>query len=261
LAEIIEQTRFVILAGPRTGSTYLVDYLDRISDITCCSELFQDGRIDFRHHRPNDPRLSDPGFRDREPLAFLDLLAAEMHGAGWFGFKMIGNQIAPRGPEFLHRICHDRRWKKIYLWRDDLFEQSVSIILAARHFGTGVWGRTPDEQRVRIPPGELLSYLHMVQALYFVIEAALAHADAADVFALCYRDLGRPEVMAEMLRFLGLPEAAIEEALAACGSAPGTAFAPGPRLAERVENLDEIRRYFLNGRYREMIEAVGSRVV
>jgi hypothetical protein len=257
LAESIEQRRFVILAGPRTGSTYLVDYLDRIRDITCCSELFQDARVDFRHHRPSDPRLGDPAFRDREPLEFLDLLTAEMPGVGWFGFKMIGNQIAPRGPEFLHRICHDRRWKKIYLWRDDLFEQSVSIILAARHFGTGVWGRTPNEQRVRIAPGELLSYLHMVQALYFVIEAALAHANAADVFALCYRDLGRPEVMVDLLTFLGLPDAEIEEAIAGNGAAAGPGFAPGPRLADRVENLDEIRRYFLNGRYREMIEAVG----
>lgn len=216
-----QQTKFVILAGPRTGSTYLVDYLDAIPGTRCCSELFQEGRIDFRHHQPADPRLHDIAFRDAEPVAFVDLLADEAKDCRSFGFKMIGGQIAKRGPDFIRRVCIDCAWKKIYLWRDDLFEQAVSYVLAARHFGEGIWERTPDRHRARLSPKELLDHLHMVQTMYFVIEAALANADGGDVLSLDYAGLGRPSVMGDVLRFLGLPQAAIEAAIADAGRNPG----------------------------------------
>jgi hypothetical protein len=242
------QAKFVILAGPRTGSTYLVDYLDALPKTRCHSELFQDGRIDFRHHRPADPRLADIAFRDAQPGAFLDLAAAAASECRWFGFKVIGSQLAACSPDFIREVCVGPGWKKIYLWRDDLFEQSVSYLLAARHFGGGIWERTPDEHRIALAPRELMACLHMVQTTYFVIEATLANARAEDVFSLNYRDLGSRSVMGDLVRFLGFSEPAIT------AGNPGPGFMPGPPLAERVENLAEIRRFFLNSRYKYLIE-------
>jgi LPS sulfotransferase NodH len=248
------QTKFVILAGPRTGSTYLVDYLDALPDTRCHSELFQDGRIDFRHHPPADPRLGDIAFRDAQPVAFLDLAAEEAKDCQRFGFKLIGSHIAQRGPDFIRHVCVDRGWKKIYLWRNDLFEQSVSCLLAARHFGGGIWERTPEQRRIALAPKELMACLHMVQTTYFVIEAALVNAHGDDVFSLAYDDLGRSAVMHDLLRFVGLSESAIERSVGSAGENRGLNFRPGPKLAARVENHAEIRRFFLKTRYRHLIE-------
>jgi hypothetical protein len=242
------QTKFVILAGPRTGSTSLVDYLDALPETRCHSELFQDGRIDFRHHRPADPRLNDIAFRDAQPVAFLDRMADSAKECRRFGFKVIGSQLSTCNPDFIREVCVGPAWKKIYLWRDDLFEQSVSYLLAARHFGGGIWERTPGEQRITLAPKDLMACLHMVQTTYFVIEAVLANAGAEDVFSLNYRDLASPSVMGELRRFLGVPESAIDRAHR------GIDFKPGPTLAQRIENQAEIRRFFLNSRYRHLIE-------
>jgi hypothetical protein len=238
------QTKFVILAGPRTGSTYLVDFLDALPETRCHSELFQDGRIDFRHHRPADSRLEDIAFRDAQPMEFLDRAADTANECRRFGFKLIGSQLATCSADFIREVCVGPAWKKIYLWRDDLFEQSVSYLLAARHFGGGIWERTPDQNRITLAPKDLMACLHMVQTTYFVIEAVLVNARAEDVFSLNYRDLGCPSVMGDLLRFLGVPEGVHRE----------LDFRPGPTLAQRVENQAEIRRFFLNSRYRALIE-------
>jgi hypothetical protein len=238
------QTRFVILAGPRTGSTYLVDYLDALPETRCHSELFQDGRIDFRHHEPAEPRLGDIAFRDAQPMEFLDRVAETAKECRRFGFKVIGSQLATCSADFIREICVGTDWKKIYLWRDDLFEQSVSYLLAARHFGGGIWERTPDQSRITLAPKDLMACLHMVQTTYFVIEAVLVNARAEDVFSLNYRDLGSPSVMGDLLRFLGVPESAHRK----------LDFHPGPALSQRIENQAEIRRFFLNSRYRRLIE-------
>ena len=246
------QTRFVIVAGPRTGSTYLVDYLDAIPGTRCCSELFRNDHIDFRHMKPKDARLTDIAFRDAEPAEFIELLAREAGDCERFGFKLIGHQIPKLGSAFIQQVFNSRGWKKIYLWREDLFEQSVSYALAAKHFGESIWERTPDGFRVAIPPKQLLECLHIVQTTYFIIEAALANADRHDLFVLNYDELNRPATMGRLLRFLGLSKTMVEQMIAAAPR-EGLDFKTSPRLTERIENLDEIRRFFLNSRYRRLI--------
>lgn len=246
------QTRFVIVAGPRTGSTYLVDYLDAVAGTRCCSELFRTDHIDFRHHRPADPRLTDIAFRDRQPGEFVELVAREAGDCARFGFKLIGHQIPKLGQAFIREVFNSREWRKIYLWRDDLFEQAVSYLLAARHFGDAIWERTPDHHRIAIEPRQLLECLHIVQTTYFVIESALANVDSRDLLVLNYDELGQTSAMSRLLRFLGLRKTEIERANAMAQQA-GLAFKPGPGLVERVENQDEIRRFFRNSRYRRMI--------
>jgi len=245
-------TKFVIVAGPRTGSTYLVDYLDRIPGARCWSELFRNDQIDLRRHRPSDPRLQDVAFRDARPAEFVRLLAAEATECRAFGFKLIGHQIPKLGSELIQQIFGGRDWRKIYLWREDLFEQSVSYALAAKHFGDSVWERTPADFRIRISPKQLLECLHVVQTTYFIIESVLASGDHGDLLALNYDELGQQSGMSRVLRFLGLPKSAADQ-VAASAPRSGLAFKPGPPLAARIENYDEIRRFFLNSRYRRLL--------
>ncbi|HUN47299.1 MAG TPA: Stf0 family sulfotransferase [Stellaceae bacterium] len=245
-------TKFVIVAGPRTGSTFLVDYLDRVPGTRCWSELFRNDHIDLRRHRPSDPRLQDIAFRDAQPAEFVRRLAADAKDCRAFGFKLIGHQIPKLGSQLIQEIFGGPDWRKIYLWREDLFEQSVSYALAAKHFGEGVWERTPDEFRIRISPKQLLECLHVVQTTYFIIESVLANCDGTDLLALNYDELGHAPSIRRLLRFLGLPKAPAGRTIA---DAPrsGLDFKPGPPLAARIENYDEIRRFFLNSRYRRLL--------
>lgn len=249
-----EQTKFLILAGPRTGSTYLVDFLDAVPETRCYAELFQKGRIVFRHHEPQDSRLFDIAFRDEKPLEFLSLLAEESQPCRRFGCKIVALQALRPTPKFLTQLGSDRGWRKIYLWRGDLFEQAVSFLLAERHFGEGSWERTPEARRIAISPQDLLACLHLLQREYLAIEALLRTAHTEDVFSLGYRDLGRASIVGTLLRFLAVPEPLIEAATSAMAPGGKLEFKPGPPLAERIANYAEIRRFLLNSRYRRFVE-------
>jgi len=252
-----ERTKFLIFAAPRTGSTYLVDFLHAVPETRCCAELFQKDRIVFRNHEPRDPRLADIAFRDANPVEFLRLLAEESPPCRRFGCKVVGLHALRPTPEFLNQIGRDRSWKKIYLWRDDLFEQAVSFLLAERHFGEDLWERTPEARRIEMSPQDLLARLHLLQREYLAIEAVLAAAHPEDVFSLDYRDLGEPATVGKLLRFLDVPGPLIDAATRAMAPGGEREFKPGPALAQRIKNFAEVRQFLLNSRYRRFVEPSG----
>lgn len=57
---------FIILSLPRSGSTYLVDYLDAAPSVKCLSEVFNPEVVLLRHHRPSDAALTDRIVRDSD---------------------------------------------------------------------------------------------------------------------------------------------------------------------------------------------------
>lgn len=241
--------RFVIVSCPRTGSTHLVDYLEAIDGVRCLSEVFNERMVLLRHHQPVDPRLEEMGVRNSDPLGFLAHLEREVGDCGWFGFKLFPNQNLP----LLQQLCADRRWRKIFLWRDNLVEQYLSFLLAAAHFGRKEWGRVPDGSKFSAPTADLVRDIHIIENNYQVIEKALSHADPAGVFALEYEELGDAGVMHRLLQFLGLPPDVIETALARAAANPALAFTPGPNSAQRLQNYDEIRAILERSRYKRWI--------
>ena len=244
--------RFVVVSLPRTGSTYLVDYLNDIEDVRCLSEIFHPNEIMLRHHQPRDPLLLDRQQRDLDPLGYLNRLEAEIGEVRWFGFK----HFPRHGEALLKHLCASRHWRKIFLWRDNLLEQYLSFLLASAHFGKITWGRVPDQARVTVPPGLLIEDFHTIERNYLLIEEMLMQAHPDDVFTLEYDDLGRVEAIRGLLEFLGLPEASIQAAvartagLAANGSLK---FERGPTAASRIANYDEIRRVLARTRYRRFV--------
>lgn len=248
-----ERQQFVIVSLPRTGSTYLVDYLNAIDGVRCLSEIFHPEEIMLRHHRTSDPLLMDIATRDANQLAYLERLEKEIGDRGWFGFK----HFPRHGMKLLQHMCASRRWRKIFLWRDNILEQYLSFLIASAHFGKVTWGRVPNEVRLTVPLTMLMDDIHTIERNYVAIEEALMLSDPRDVFTLEYGDLGRVAVMRGLLRFLGLPEARIDRAVAQTANGSEGAelkFERGPTAAQRILNYDEIRRQLLHSRYRRWVE-------
>jgi hypothetical protein len=213
--------RFVIVSCPRTGSTYLVDYLEAIDGVRCLSEVFNERMVLLRHHQPVDPRLDDMGFRNADPRGFLARVEKEVGDCGWFGFKLFPNQNLP----LLQQLCADPSWRKIFLWRDNLVEQYLSFLLASSHFGRKEWGRVPDASKFTAWTGDLVPDIHTIEHNYQTIEKALMRANLNDVFALEYEELGNAAIMRNLLQFLGLPPASIDAAIARAAADKALAFA------------------------------------
>lgn len=250
-----EHQRFVIVSLPRTGSTYLVDYLDAIEGVRCLSEIFHPNEIMLRHHQTSDPQLADKAVRDSDPIGYLQRLEQEIDDCGWFGFK----HFPRHSIKLLQHLCASRSWRKIFLWRENLLEQYLSFLLASAHFGQITWGRVPASEKVTIPPNILMDDFHTIEQNYMMIEEALMLSDPADVFPLEYHDLGRSEVMRSLLGFLGLPQERVEQAVARTvgRAADGElAFERGPNAAARIANYDEIRQMLRRTRYRRWVEDV-----
>ncbi len=248
-----EHQRFVIVSLPRTGSTYLVDYLNALDGVRCLSEIFHPNEIMLRHHQTSDPQLTDIALRDSDPLAYLQRLEREIGDCGWFGFK----HFPRHSLKLLQHMCASRSWRKIFLWRENVLEQYLSFLLASAHFGKLTWGRVPDEAKVTVPPNVLMDDFHTIEQNYIMIEEALMLSDPDDVFTVEYHDLGRVDAMRGMLRFLGLPQDSVERAVAQTAGLAGKgelAFERGPKAAERIANYDEIRQLLRHTRYRRWVE-------
>jgi len=247
-----ERLHFVIVSLPRTGSTYLVDYLDSIEGIRCLSEIFHPNEIMLRHHKAIDPTLMDMAARDVDPLGYLDRVEAEIGDFQWFGFK----HFPRHGASLLRQLCASPDWKKIFLWRDNLLEQYLSFLLASAHFGQITWGRVPDQRQINVPVQMVLDDLQTIQQNYFAIENALALASPDDLFALEYEDLGRLSVVRELLQFLRLPAAVTGRALErGTSSDDELRFSRGPTAAERIQNYGEIQQFLRTTRYRRWVGA------
>lgn len=244
--------KFVILSLPRTGSTYLVDVLDAVEGVRCLSEIFHPSEIALRHHVPSDPGLLDMAARNADPIGYLERVERDIPDCGWFGFK----HFPRHGVPLMRHLCASRAWRKIFLWRDNLLEQYLSFLLASLHFGRTGWGRVPDDARLTIPIETVIDDLHTIERNYFEIEQTMLLADRRDVFSLEYAELGDMSVMRGLLAFLGLPEASIAQALlrqAAGDVATALRFVRGPRAAQRIRNMNEIRAVLQNSRYRRWI--------
>jgi LPS sulfotransferase NodH len=240
-----QHQRFVVLSLPRTGSTYLVDYLDAVPGIKCLSEVFNPEAVLLRHHQPADPALTDRAIRDRDPLAFLHRLEQDVGACDWFGVKLFPSH----NNKLLHYFCSNRQWKKIFLWRDNLLEQYISFLLASAQYGRGSWERVADEAQLTVPLGALLDDLHAIEKNYIEIEDALFLAEHEDVFTLEYDDLGNPATMEHMLRFLGV------DAATAPNSGKLLNFERGPRATARIANYPAVCEALSHTRYRRWLAA------
>jgi len=239
---------FVILSLPRTGSTYLVDYLDAAPNVKCLSEVFNPDVVLLRHHQPSDAALSDKAVRDSDPLSFLHRLEQDVGPCESFGVKL----FPTHSPKLLHYFCASRQWKKIFLWRDNILEQYISFLLASAKYGSESWERVDDDARLRVPVDTLIDDLHAMEKNYIEIEDALVLAEPEDVFTLEYDEMARAEIMERLLRFIGMSDTAVQS-VAAAQATRALAFDRGPRAADRIANYGDVRAILGRTRFARLV--------
>lgn len=242
-----ERVRFVILSLPRTGSTYLVDYLNAVPGARCLSEIFNPDTVLLRHHQPSDQTLLDKERRDKDPMAFLARLEQDVGPCDFFGVKVFPGH----GDKLLRYFASSSQWKKIFLWRDNILEQYISFLLASAQYGQASWERVADEARLTVPIGSLVDDLHAIEKSYIEVEDALVLAPPELVFALEYDDMAHDEVMERMLRFLGVGDAGV--AAMAEKRRGKLKYDRGPRATDRIANYDEVRAALRNTRYARLV--------
>jgi hypothetical protein len=224
---------FVILSLPRTGSTYLVDYLDSVPNVKCLSEVFNPDIVLLRHHQPSDLALTDKTARDNDPLNFLRRLEQDVGPHDSFGVKL----FPTHNQKLLHYFCASRQWKKIFLWRDNILEQYISFLLASVRYGSESWERVDGDARLTVPVDTLIDDLHAMEKNYIEIEDALVLAEPEDVFTLEYGDMARNDLMERLLGFIGIGEATVRSFAAN----NALAFDRGPRAIDRITNYSDVR--------------------
>jgi hypothetical protein len=239
---------FVILSLPRTGSTYLVDYLGAAPGVKCLSEVFNPDVVLLRHHQPSDAALTDKNVRDNDPLGFLQRLEQDVGPCAAFGVKLFPSH----DQKLLHYFCASRQWKKIFLWRDNILEQYISFLLASAKYGSESWERVDDAARLTVPVDTLIDDLHTMEKNYIEIEDALVLAEPEDVFPLEYDDLARNDVMECLLRFIGISEASAQS-IATAQASGALAFDRGPRAVDRIANYGDVRAILRRTRFARLV--------
>ena len=243
-----QRQHFVILSLPRTGSTYLVDYFDAAPGVKCLSEVYNPDSVLLRHHQPTNATMADKEARNSDPLGFLHRLEQDVGACDAFGVKLFPSHA----PKLLHYFCSSTQWKKIFLWRDNILEQYISFLLASARYGRASWERVGDDARLTVPLGTLIDDLHVVEKSYIEIEDSLVLARPDDVFTLEYDEMGQPDMMTRLLRFIGLDEAAAAS-FAAARAGGVQAFDRGPRAADRIANYAEVCTLLRQTRFARLV--------
>ncbi len=220
---------FVVLAEMRTGSNLLQAQLNRVPGLRCHGEVFNPAFVD-------DPATRsflgvDKAARDADPIGLLRRIGAK--GDALTGFRLFGDH----DPEVIAECLADPTRAKIVLGRNPL-ESFISLQIAQQ---TGQWvlapGRARRRAQVRFDPAEFAAFLARRDTFRRQVMAAL-QTTAQTAFFVDYEDLGRPEVLAGLVAFLGL-EAPAPEVLAA----PVALRRQNPEPAEaKVENPAEMAR-------------------
>lgn len=206
------ETRFVILAAPRTGSNWLCSLLNSHPDILCHHEVFNPGGIHYAIGYRNG--LIDLGTiedRDRQPLDFLSRLWSKHFDFPCVGFKMTRGQ----DDQVLQAVVEDHGVLKILLRRSNSLRTFVSERIAEE---TGRWEvydraelplRSP---RIHVDVDALRAHMAVNHGFYSLLEQALCRSGQS-YLPVRYERLSSPDEHARLLTFLGVdPQARMLEA-------------------------------------------------
>lgn len=222
---------FVILCPPRTGSQLLVSLLDSHPAIRCEGEILHDG--------------------SNVPLAYLTGRAtlASRQGHDAWGCKVVTTTFFRHGrrlgEDILDRL-RDRGFRFILLRRRNWLLQAISWAHGAQtswHFSGG----SDTERRFTPAPEEVV---HMLWSVEREDRHAEIFAERYDHLSLWYEDdLGTTDQQQRTVDRLAA-SLGLEPAPVAAGLTRGL----GPRLEDRVGNLDEIAALVAQTRWGRFLE-------
>lgn len=133
------KSKFVVLSLHRSGSSLLVDLLDRVPDIKCYCELFKPYTeyTDRNWLKANSGRYSDWKEEvQQNPLKYMnEILAMNTHCKA-VGFKLLHGHHS----DVIHHVVHSSEFRKIILNRHPVSR----YISHARAVSTGKWCKLSD---------------------------------------------------------------------------------------------------------------------
>jgi LPS sulfotransferase NodH len=196
-------TRFVIVAGRRTGSNLLCTLLGSHDDVLCHHELFNPGGIYYALSlRNGDFTLGTLSEREADPLRFLQRVWDRNQGKRCVGFKMTRGQDA----RVLDAVLADPAVRVIVLRRANRIKAFVSELRAEATDLWEVYDRGALERprpKVRVDASALESYIAQNEAFYAAVDAALARSGSRHL-QVTYERLFRDDEQRRLLAFLGL---------------------------------------------------------
>jgi len=196
-------TRFVIVAGRRTGSNLLCTLLGSHDDVLCHHELFNPRGIYYALPlRNGDFTLGTPAERDADPLRFLQRVWNSNRGKPCVGFKMTRGQDA----RVLDAVLADPAVRVIVLRRANRIKAFVSELRAEAADLWEVYDRGALERprpKVRVDTAALEAYMAQNEAFYAAIDAALARSGSPRL-EVTYEHLFCDDEQRRLLAFLGL---------------------------------------------------------
>lgn len=225
-------TRFVIVAGRRTGSNLLCTLLGSHDDVLCHHELFNPGGIYYALPLRNGAfSLGTLAERDADPLGFVQRAWDHNLGKRCVGFKMTRGQHA----QVLDAVLADPAVRVIVLRRANRIKAFVSELRAEASALWEVYDRAALERvraKVRVDTAALEAYMAQNEAFYAAVDAALARS-GSPTLRVTYEHLFHDDEQRRLLAFLGL----------AADSAPLTARSVKQNscdLRDLVENHDAL---------------------
>jgi LPS sulfotransferase NodH len=228
------QTRFVILNAPRTGSNMLCTILNSHPEILCHHEIFNPHVVGLARHLQNSSfTIGTLEEREDDPLEFLGRVWRASLGHPCVGFKLCWRQ----NETIFRAVLEDSRIRKIVLRRRNRVKAFVSLLLARK---TGQWvvyeptDLLHSDTRVRVEISELQETIAFNEEYYREIEETLT-ASRQSFLKISYEELFSQEHQQRLLNFLQVsahPKAVLRE---------GTIKLNSRQVQNLITNFDELR--------------------
>lgn len=224
--------RFVILALPRSGSTYLMELLDSHHVIRCSGEQYNPYAV--FDTRAKDDRHETVLGRDRDPATYLDqfFTDAATPDTRVAGFKfMIGHNV-----NVLRAIEQRPDIAVIYLWRENRLAQAASLLKAIENKKWAQARKTREAARkIHATPRMISQRWHEFATYDHLVRLWLEQRPNRRI-TLEYRELFREGFDARICEFLGVPfQDNMRSRLIKQGA---------NRVLDRFEYPDPIKYYF-----------------
>jgi len=204
---------FFVLTSTRSGSTWLLTLLNEQAGVRAYGEIFlwRDVRPEFAWVAKGDPerfytrRHALGTWRPRQLARYLDEVEAGLSEASAGGFKLIVSHLR-KVPE-LAALLFWRRYRMVLLVRDNVFESTVSEMIALAT--NSPHGQAPAEERpaVALDPAQVVRRIRRRRRGIQVMRLAQKLWPWGSVLVQ-YEDLARDQTaaLAPVLRMLGSPQ-------------------------------------------------------
>jgi LPS sulfotransferase NodH len=244
---------YIIVGGPRSGSTLLQTLLHSHPNIICMRELLREESnkpVFYRYFLGR--RRSLLRKRNENVSAFLQEIFSSQHPS-WIkavGFKALYSQPYDR------KISRDSAWqalsnipdlKVVWLQRNEL-DSVLSFIVAKQN---DAWLNKPSKLKARVDPAYFLKRLRLEKRWANEARAALSGAPTVEID---YEELikKREQTLARVALFLGVPPIAMRS--------PLRKQAAAKRFQERVENHAELLTALEGTEWHSKLLALTARV-